>query len=440
MKKLLCFLFILTTIIEGLNAQNVTLKRKAKLDFGIRKLSETPGAVVTRITDGSAAFKAGLRKGDLVLKISNIPLPDENTLFKTIWAIRASDKVVLTVQQGAHIKSIQFIADAAPLETYKTLDLESIELTNSFGDGLRAFVTKPKNARGKLPAILFVSWLSCGTVETPERDDSWTMMLREVAEKSGFMMMRVEKPGVGDSNGPACSDCDLITELDGYKAAWRQLKSRPDVDTTKIIVFGASLGGTLASIVGQNQPVAAYVTAVSVYKTWLEHMIELERRRLLLSGKTQEEINNLMPGYIEFHTLYMNYKKTPQQIALEKPHLASLWYDEPAHQYGRPAKFYMQVQDLNFMDTWAKTTAPVYIVAGEYDWIMSLEDSQLLANMINQKSPGRATLNIARSMDHHWSVYPNQQAAFDEVNGTYARETVNSMIDWMKEVVSKKSH
>jgi len=437
MKHLLIVILTFNTLCAGLSAQS--LKRSVQLDFGINKLPDASGAEISRISESSIAYKAGLRIHDRVVSINGNSLPDGNALFTIIQAFRAGELVTFKVlRKGvAGPITVSFVPKAAPFESYASLDLEAVELTNSSGDALRGFITKPKGAKGKLPAILFVSWLSCSSVETPDRDDSWTKMLRAVAEKSGFLMMRVEKPGVGDSNGPACTECDLLTELDSYRAAWRHLKQRPDVDTTKIIVFGASLGGTLASIVGRNEPVKAYVSAVSVYKTWLEHMIELERRRLHFSGKTQAEINGMMPGYIEFHTDYLIYKKTPQQVALEKPHLTSLWYDDPAHQYGRPAKFYMQIQDFNFMKTWSETKAPVLIVAGEYDWIMSLDDSQLLLDMINTKTPGRATLHIARGMDHHWSVYASPQEAFDEVNGGYAQNTVDEMIQWMKDMVSK---
>lgn len=435
-RSIALFLMLMLTFVVSI-AQNPALKRKAQLDFRVRKISDAPGARVTSVNGNSPAYKAGLRTGDLLITVNDHDLPDENVLYGHLGALKGGDPVRLSVFRDNRQLSISFTPAAAPFESYQTLDLEAITLTNNSGDLLRAFVTKPKNAKGKLPAILFVSWLSCGTVELPERDDSWTKMLREVAEQSGALMMRVEKPGVGDSGGPPCAECDLLTELDGYKAAWRHLKQRPDVDTTNIIVFGASLGGTLASIVGKGQPVKAYVSAVSVYKTWLEHMIELERRRLQYSGKTQSEINALMPGYIEFHTDYMNYKKTPEEIVLEKPHLAPLWYDEPRHQYGRPAKFYMQTQDFNFLETWGNTTAPVLFVAGEYDWIMSLDDSQIVTDMINQKTPGRATRYVAKGMDHHWSVYANAQNAFDESNGTYAHETVTEMITWIRKMIAQ---
>lgn len=436
MKQLIVLTFILNAFAPGLNAQTPVLKRRAQLDFSIRM---QPEARIVSITENSTAFQAGLRKGDIVLSINTMSFTDGNELYKITQGLKGGQPVMLKVlkDKQTNPQMVTFTPKPAPFETHESLDFKAIELTNSTGDALRAFVTKPKQSSGKIPAILFVSWLSCSSVETPDRNDSWTKMLREVAEKTGFLMLRVEKPGVGDSNGTPCTDCDLLTELDSYKAAWRYLKQRHDVDTTKIIVFGASLGGTLASVVGKNEPVKAYVTAVSVYKTWLEHMIELERRRLLYSGKTEIEINQLMPGFIEFHTSYLIYNKTPQQVALEKPHLASLWYDDPQHQYGRPAQFYMQVQNFNFMDTWSNTEAPVLVVAGEYDWIMSLEDSHLLVNMINKQTAGRATLHIAKGMDHHWSVYTSRQDAFDEVNGRYAEGTVAEMIRWMQEVVSK---
>jgi dienelactone hydrolase len=423
----------------SLFGQNQLLKRKALLPFRVQKTQSSPGALVTRVDGNSNVFRAGLRMNDRLFAINRKSFKDEEELLKSLRAIRAGDEVELLVLHPGQSapETIAFKPDPAPFEAYSTLALEPITLTNSTGDQLRAFVTKPKDIQGKLPAILFVSWLSCGTVEAPERDDSWVKMLREVAEKSGCLMMRVEKPGVGDSNGTACSDCDLLTELDGYRAAWRHLKNRADVDTTRILVFGASLGGSLAALAGRDQPVAGYITAVSVYKTWLEHMIELERRRLQYTGSSQAEINSKMPGYIEFYTDYLVYKKAPGQIMREKPHLASYWYDGPSHQYGRPAEFYMQVQDINFMSEWEKTKAPMLVVAGEMDWIMSLDDSKLLVEMINAKTPGRATLNVARGMDHHWTVYPTAQDAFDETGGVYAQKTVLEMLAWIKETISK---
>jgi dienelactone hydrolase len=440
MKKLSALLGILILLLSStdvVKAQSADLKRRADLGIRFRKMNDSPGAIVTQVSSGGPAEKCGIRKDDQVVSINGIALPDEYTLAREVRKLRGGEPVRLMILRSGSSASqlFQFTPVGMPFETFENLTVEPMQLTNDFGDRLRAFVTKPKQRSGKLPAILFVSWLSCSSVELNDLSDTWTMMLRDVAEKTGALLMRVEKPGVGDSEGIACADCDLNRELNSYQAALHYLKSRPDVDTTRLVIFGGSLGGTLAPIVGKGHTIKAYVSGVSVYKTWLEHMIELERRRLLLFGKSQDEVTSLMQGYIEFHTAYLTQFKTPQQVTIEKPHLASLWYDQPEHQYGRPARFYHQVQQQNFFENWGKVKVPVLVVAGEYDWIMTFDDSKLLAEHLNAKNPGQATRIIGKGMDHHWAKYNNAQEAFQEVNGTYDAETVSAMIAWIKKVI-----
>jgi dienelactone hydrolase len=432
MKHFFILLVLAISLVHG-QSPSGTLKRRAELGVTLVKLPGSPGATIQRINPGSAAAKAGLQITDKVLSINGVVLEDKYALLKSVRKLRGGEPVRLTVvrKQGAESVDITFTPPAAPFEKHEQLTLEPVQLTNDYGDRLRAFVTRPKQASGKLPVILFVSWLSCSTVELTQENDPWTDMLREVATRTGALMLRLEKPGVGDSEGVACSDCDLHRELNGYQAALRYLKSRSDVDTTRLFIFGASLGGTLGPVIGQGHSIRGYISAVSVYKSWLEHMIELERRRLTLSGKSQAEATALMQGYIEFHTEYLAGKKTPEQVLQAKPHLVPLWYDDPAHQYGRPAAFYHQLQDHNFMKHWLEVKVPVLLVAGEYDWIMTQEDSELVAAALNEKKPGQATRVLAQGMDHHWAVYPSAQAAFDEHKGVYAKSVVDEIVRWI---------
>lgn len=321
------------------------LKRKAQHGFRLSKITAAPGATVSSVVEGSPAANSGLAAGDRVLAINGAVFSDVNSMLSRLRTLRGGVPVTLRVLKkiSATPQSITFTPASAPLETYTSLSLEPIVLNKDLGMPLRGFVTRPKQATGKLPAILFVSWLSCGTVEAADTSDSWVKMLRDVAERSGCLLLRVEKPGVGDSEGTPCADTDLDTELNGYEAALRYLKSRNDVDTNRIILFGGSIGGTLTARVGRGHAIKAYISAVSVYKTWFEHMIELERRRLQLSGTTASDATEAMRGYTALYTEYLLYHKTPSEVIREKPHLEKWWYDEPEHQYGRPAVYYHQL-------------------------------------------------------------------------------------------------
>jgi hypothetical protein len=97
-------------------------------------------------------------------------------------------------------------------------------LATKEGQRLRTIVTRPRDARDRRPGILFVQWLSCGTIELPETSqDGWSRMLRRLIQESGFVVWRTEKAGVGDSEGD-CVQLDYETEVSHHRQALRAFK------------------------------------------------------------------------------------------------------------------------------------------------------------------------------------------------------------------------
>lgn len=54
-----------------------------------------------------------------------------------------------------------------PREHFEHATVEYDWVTNGRGEKLRTFVTRPNTASGKVPAIFFIGWLSCDTMESP---------------------------------------------------------------------------------------------------------------------------------------------------------------------------------------------------------------------------------------------------------------------------------
>jgi pimeloyl-ACP methyl ester carboxylesterase len=265
--------------------------------------------------------------------------------------------------------------------SYACCDVQYDFVKSPAGPRLSTIVTKPKNASGRLPAIFFVGWLSCDSVASASPNDGWPVFLEGLARDTGALTMRVDKAGVGRSEGD-CRATDYLSELDGYAVALRALLARDDVDPRAIIAVGGSMGGATAPLVIEKTKTKVRGVAVfgTFTKTWYEHMIELERRRLALDGATPAKINEQMRGFAELHSLILHRKLTPAQAVKERPALAGLWYDEPGHLYGRPLSFYQQAQDLNVVAAWHSIDAPVLAMWGETDWIMSREDHQMIAS------------------------------------------------------------
>ncbi|HVO90814.1 MAG TPA: alpha/beta hydrolase, partial [Casimicrobiaceae bacterium] len=129
------------------------------------------------------------------------------------------------------------------------------------------------------------------------------------------------------------------------------------------------------------------------------------------------QIGKALRGYADFYSMYLNGAMTPAQVTARRPDLASLWYDEPAHQYGRPARYYQQVQALDVAGTWSEVRVPVLILHGEYDWIMSRDDQDLIVATVNRQRAGLARLVLVPQMDHNLQRYDSPLRAYREEGG-----------------------
>lgn len=303
------------------------------------------------------------------------------------------------------------------------------------GYPLRVFMSRPKGIAGRLPAIFVVGWLSCDSIEAPKgpQGDGFMQLLFDLASRSGAVTYRVEKPGVGESGGPKCGDADFREELEAYRTAFAAMKKFEFIDPERIYVLGFSNGGGFAPMVAGDAPVRGYMVFSGWYKTWLEHMLEHERRRLKLSGVSEEEINRRMKLYTVFYDLYLNGKKTPGEIIAQHPEMKEIWYDEPSRQYGRPAAYYHQLQDLNLAQEWQRVSAPVLAVHGEFDWVMSAEDYRLLVNAINARKSGSATYLDWAGADHDLIEHRTAEKAFArDPEKYYDPKLSETVLAWLK--------
>jgi pimeloyl-ACP methyl ester carboxylesterase len=177
-------------------------------------------------------------------------------------------------------------------------------------------------------------------------------------------------------------------------------------------------------VLPREHPVRGIIASGAFYKTWLEHMLEIERRRLGFEGRAPAQITSAMRGYVDFYSRYLNGGLTPAQVIAQRPELKSLWYDEPAHQYGRPARYYQQVQALDIAGAWSEINVPVLVLYGQYDWIMSREDQDLIVATVNRRREGLARLIVVPRMSHNLDLFESPQKAYAEQGGTPATSLV----------------
>ncbi len=128
-------------------------------------------------------------------------------------------------------------------------------IRDAAGHRLRVIATHPDRAHGRgnrFPVIFVVGWLSCDTVEAhPGTNDGTQRMLQAIAQIPGFVTFRLEKAGVGDSEGD-CGQTDFLSELAAYRQTFQHLKDYPFVDPDRIFLFGMSNGGGFGPLVADG--------------------------------------------------------------------------------------------------------------------------------------------------------------------------------------------
>ena len=325
-----------------------------------------------------------------------------------------------------------------PLEEIAGLDSHYGVLTATDGARLRSVLTRPSGASGRLPAILFVQWLSCNSIELPaKQQDGWSRMLRRLAQDSGMVMMRTEKAGVGDSEGD-CAALDYETDLAHHRAALAALRQSPHVDPERIVVFGASMGGNMAPLVAAGEKLAGVMIWGGGAKSWFERTLGFERRAKEFSAIPAAELDAYVRYLSRFLVAYLYDHTDTATIAREQPALAGVWSTivgtgEGSH-YGRPLAFHHQAAAQNWAAAWERVAAPVLALYGEYDWFEDAAAHRLVADIANRRGAGRGEYVEIAATDHHFVRYADAAAAFREEGGVVNSDAaVEAMLRWLGE-------
>lgn len=319
-----------------------------------------------------------------------------------------------------------FAQQPPPREHFQNADVLYDWVTNSRGDKLRTFVTRPKTAVGKVPVLFFVGWLSCDSVQYAKGEtDGFGALILRLIDQSGYASVRTEKPGVGESQGTPCGKSDFQGELEGYQAAFDSMSKYEFMDQDRVIVIGMSNGGGFSPLAPRKHLVRGFISAGSWGRTWYEHMLENERVRLTTEGKSAGEVTGALKAFAQFYDLYLIQGQTPGEILRQHPQWKDLWYDDPDGQYGRPASFYQQLQVLNLGEVWQNVDVPVLVIRGSKDTVMSHADSAAIAEIVNRAHPGKARYVEVEGMTHGFTV-----------DKKFHSELIPMILDWMKKTLA----
>ena len=393
------------------------------------KLATGEGLLIVKVLPGLSAQAAGLNDGDVILAIDGKKVSATAQLIAIVRAHRVGDSVPVLFARGSERQTAMLQLKGLPFETASDLDIAYDAV--AAGQSLRrTIVTRPK-ATGRHPGILMIGGIGCYSFDAPLNDQDAYRQLLHGLSRQGFVTMRVEKSGIGDSTGLPCAEADLQTEVDGYVAGLRALKKRDDVDPTRVFILGHSIGGVAGPLVALQEPVRGLMVMETLGLTWFEYELINTRRQLKLGGATPAEIGEQMQNkaWCSYRLLL---ERTPRADILKaRPQCADFM------QYPASDRYVQQVAQQNLAGLWAKLKgAKVGVIYGAADFVTGVEESKALVEAVNAVSPGDGTYIEIADMDHYLIQTPDQAASLQRINtngaGTFHPKLVGIVSDWFK--------
>lgn len=408
---------------------------KAQFPWG-QVTSEGSTVVVRSVETGSTAADAGIVPGDALVRIGRIAISRPEQLESAARTYRAGTTVQFTIRRNG--KQLQRGALARPLphETSESADVlyRSVSVEGSL---YRTIITKPKTV-GRHAAIFLIGGLGCYSLDgLRENGDAYGRILYGLT-RAGYVTMRVEKSGEGDSKGPPCSDprADLHLAVKRSMAGIEALKTYDFVDAARIIILGHSIGPIEGVLVARQVPVKGFIAAETIGRSWFDYQIEISRSQPLLLGAPYDKVEMWTRRNELCMSKFYIEKLTPESILRSNPECSPYL----PTQGGVPYMYFRQIAAVNLPELWKGIDIPVLVIYGTSDPLTSADESQYLANMINGFHPGRATYIKIEGMSHAFDKQPTQADALRALrSGRHAEfdsVVLNEIENWIGRVVN----
>jgi pimeloyl-ACP methyl ester carboxylesterase len=390
-------------------------------------LPDASGTLIKKVFPGSSAEKAGFLINDVIVSVDGNAVENTAAFLKLLKKYHGGDNAQLKFYRNAKLQNSSVTFSPKPVETSNDFDI-IYSSVNSGNNTLRTIITKPKENK-IYPAVLLIGGVGCYSIDNISLPEiSSIKMWTDSLTKNGFLTIRVEKTGIGDSQGIPCNECDFYTEKQGFSEGIKYLLSLPYVDKEKVFIAGFSIGGILAPLIAQQFPVKGIIVYGTVGRNWLEYEMDNSFRQQLLENHPADSIDKYMrEEYIRLYGLFVE-KKSPQQIINAHPETASHLF-----QYPMKIEYFQQVADVNIGELWMNTKCNVLAMHGASDFVSSANEHKLIAETVNRYHPGQATYIEIPDADH-WSLNAeNELASYTQQQTGLNKLPLITSLKWLKD-------
>jgi hypothetical protein len=403
--KLVVFLLCIT------GALGADLVRMAEAGFSLA--ASNGELVIARLRPGQNAARDGLKVGDVLLRANGKAAVAESAFVRPLLRRSAGDRVEYLIRRDGKEMTVAVEYRGAPHEHADGIEIQYGAVDDG-GNLRRTLVTIPTQ-KGKFPALLWIAGSGCASQESADGDSLQVRLLYQLTRR-GIVTMRVEKTGVGDSDGPSCygDSAGFDQEVRGYQAGIKALESSELVNPARIVLLGHSAGATLAPLVARGENGHAIVVAGAMGTTFIDYVLGMRRRELEFARTDKKETESSLAVTSRCLNRLLKDRRSPDEVEKESPGC------EHRVRFDSPPLYIQDWADLDLQNAWRQApNFPVLVLYGSADFITDEQESRALVEKINAAHPNRATLKIL-PMDHDFRAFGSQRDAWNAEQGVGA--------------------
>lgn len=285
--------------------------------------------------------------------------------------------------------------------------------------------------------------------------------MRQIAEKltqAGYMVLRLDDRGTGDSSGDFFFADYADLTRDGRSAVNFLLK-RDDVRSDALGLVGYGEGATVAAMVARETPEVAYVAGIAAPGVdgvvYLKNQVRSEGAALDMHQERIDGMLDLVDGLVDavengpaplvsaYLPLLLKRWNDASKMIPEEAESAALLFGAGSfwNLIGAGSRHDLDVWATNPLDVWSEVSLPVLLVTGSLDRQSAPEQNQaLIADAVKAAGNLNVAEVVVEGMNHLLLLAENGSIAeYPRLDPELAEELPLVLVEWLDQVVATQN-
>ncbi len=325
---------------------------------------------------------------------------------------------------------------------------EDIEFENNKAEiTLKGTFTRPKN-EGKYPVVVLISGSGPQDRNSNILGHKSFMVIADMLSNNGIAVLRFDDRGTAESEG----DFSLATSYDFAEdviSAIDYLRTRPDIDTSKMGLIGHSEGGAIAPLVASTRPDVAFIILMAgTGVTGAEVLLKQQELILSKSGISEADLKSLKTINTGAYTIVKDAKDLKEQKEKLTEYFLKEYPNYPTMLMGgsMSKEQFANIQTNAISSIWMRTfllfdpsqaletvQCPVLALNGTHDLQVDADQNlTAIENALNKANNPSVTIKRFEGLNHLFQKsetgLPND---YGKIEQTISPDVLITMKDWI---------